>query len=376
MDDVVVTGIGMVTALGQNPGDVLRCISDNDSAAAEPGFDSSRFDCPVCASIQDFDAELFFPENKTLRLMNRDAQMAVAAAKLAMDDAKIKAGQFYLPEDIALYGSTGVASMSVEDIERIIRYAADEDGTLNLESFGKKALKRIRPVLSFRILANMPICFVSILQNIKGPNAVYTPWEGHGAQAIAAGIRSIKNGDVQCALVGGCDVKTRELSFINLQQCGVFESWTRHNKGPVPGEGSVFMVLENEESAFNRGKKAYARISDHAFGSTWRESKLDNTIISILSKLNINETGNIALVSCEDDVSIGQYEKHGLESAGIEALKTLKPKLCIGNLFAAAAAGQVALAAQLANDQKDTQQVVANCFGYGSEQASFVLESV
>ena len=77
----------------------------------------------------------------------------------------------------------------------------------------------------------MPLCFVSIFLNIKGPNAVYTPWEGNGAQAIAAGVRAIKNEEVPCVLVGGCDVKIRELSFINLQQLGIFDSWNKNGVG-------------------------------------------------------------------------------------------------------------------------------------------------
>ena len=60
-------------------------------------------------------------------------------------------------------------------------------------------------MLSFKILANMPICFVSIFENLRGPNAVYTPWEGQGAQAIAAGVRAVAEGEVPCAVVGGCD---------------------------------------------------------------------------------------------------------------------------------------------------------------------------
>ena len=103
-----------------------------------------------------------------------------------------------------------------------------------LERFGRVALRRIRPVLSFKILSNMPICFVSIFEGVRGPNAVYTPWEGQGAQAIAAGIRAIRRGDVPCALVGGCDVKTHELALVSLQQLGVFGSWIQHGRG-TPG---------------------------------------------------------------------------------------------------------------------------------------------
>jgi 3-oxoacyl-[acyl-carrier-protein] synthase II len=84
MRNVVVTGIGMVTPLGISPQDVLDRISRNEIAATKPMFETSEFDCSLCSPISDFDAGHYFPENKSLRLMNRNAQMAVVAAHLAM----------------------------------------------------------------------------------------------------------------------------------------------------------------------------------------------------------------------------------------------------------------------------------------------------
>ena len=55
--------------------------------AAEPSPLVGALACPSVARVLDFDAEQYFPDNKTLRLMNRDAEMAVVAARLAMEDA-------------------------------------------------------------------------------------------------------------------------------------------------------------------------------------------------------------------------------------------------------------------------------------------------
>ncbi|MDD1776653.1 MAG: hypothetical protein LUQ65_00675 [Candidatus Helarchaeota archaeon] len=374
MINVVITGIGMVTPLGSCPQEILDRIFRNETAAKKPTFQTNEFDCPLYAPIPDFDAEHYFSDNKALRLMNRDSQMAVVAAHLAINDAGLRVNETYHAENIALYGSTGVAGMSVEEIMQIIQYAARENGSLDLQRFGQIALKRVRPVLSFRILANMPICFVSIFHNIRGPNAVYTPWEGHGAHAIAAGIRAIQTGAVPCALVGGCDVKTRELSFINLQQLGIFNSWKRYGTGSVPGEGAAFLVLEDEQAATGRGKKAYAKIRDYKLGSVCSKSNLEDILFSILSAPEINSEMKVIGAS-DGDVTIAEREKQAFERLGYESLKFLKPKSNIGNLFAAAAAVQVGLASKLASQQKNGQRIMANCFGYGSEQASFVLEA-
>jgi 3-oxoacyl-[acyl-carrier-protein] synthase II len=373
--NVVVTGIGLLTPLGRSTDEVLDRIEGGESVISEPSFDTSAFACPFCAPVTDFDAKHYFPENKTLRLMNRDAQMAVVAAHLAMEDACVKADETYPAEKIALYGSTGVSSMSITEIGRIIECAAGDDGSLDLKRFGRVALRRVRPVLSFRILANMPICFVSIFENVQGQNAVYTPWEGHGAQAIAAGVRAIRRGDVPCALVGGCDVKTHEFSFINLQQLGVFGSWKRYRKGCVPGEGAAFLVLEDEERAAKRGRRAYARITDYVIRSACSNSSLRDTFQSVISGLKIN--GSTTVVAAGDrDVAIAEGEQQAFQQIGLESDELLRPKMNLGNLFAAAAAVQVSLAVALADRQEEGKQVLADCFGHGSEQAAFLLEAV
>ena len=106
--EVVITGLGMVTPLGDDPAEVLRRIEAGDSAARPPSrFDGRPFGCPVCAEIADFDAGRCVPEPKTLRLMNRDAVLAVAAARLAIQDAGVKVGADYASDAVALFGATG-----------------------------------------------------------------------------------------------------------------------------------------------------------------------------------------------------------------------------------------------------------------------------
>ncbi len=371
---IVISGIGMAVPLGMSPGDVLEKITRGQTARQKPAFNTRAFDCPFCTAIPDFDAEAFFPENKTLRLMNRDAQLAAVAAQMAMQDAGIVADHTYPGQDIALYGATGVAGMSMEEAGSIVQHAIDEDGNFNVQRFGAVALKRIRPVLSFKILASMPICFVSIFQNVRGPNAIYSPWEGNGAHAIAAGIRAIKRGDVPCALVGGCDVKTRELSFINLQQLGIFDSWKHNGAGCVPGEGAVFIVLEDQKRAAARGKKVYARITDYALYSSDNGSTSDMLSKSITAILSGQNSAHM-VSACDGSGIAAGIEQQALASCGIKSSAAIWPKAGLGDLFAAAAFVQVGLGAALARKLAPGSRILANCMGFGSEFAAFALES-
>jgi 3-oxoacyl-[acyl-carrier-protein] synthase II len=372
MLDVVVTGVGLVTPQGCTPGAVLERLRRRDSAVRPAPF-APPICCPVFAPVIGFDPAEHFPDNKNLRLMNRDAHLAVVAARQAMHDAGLSTDRPYPPEEIALMGSTGLSGLPVEDIVRLVENAAAPDGSLDLKRFGQAALRRIRPVLSFKILANMPICFVSIFEDICGPNAVYTPWQGQGAQALAAGICAVAGGEVPCALVGGCDVKTHVLSVISLQQLGVLDSWRRHGSGPVPGEGAAFLVLEERRQAIRRGARILARLAAQAFGSTAPDMPLDETLHEVLRPIAPARPG-LLIGAGDGDVSVAEAERQAIGRLNLGNIEALYPRAFLGDLFAAAPAVQVALAAEAARTNQ-TGQVQAHCFGYGSEQAAFVLEA-
>ncbi len=374
-ENVVITGLGMVTPLGEDPAEILELIRLGRSAAVMPAFDVSQFDCRLNAPIEQFDAEKYFPENKMLRLMNRDSQMAVTAARFAMNDAAVKADREYRGEDIALYGATGAAGMAVEEIAGVIRHATNEDGVMSIERFGRVALKRVRPVLAFKILANMPVCFVSIFENIRGPNAVYTPWQGQGVQAIVSGIRAISRGEVPCALIGGCDVRTRELSFVNLQQLGMFESWKRFGKGTIPGEGAVFILLESERAARARNRKCYARISRYAMRSVANTKAPAEELTRLILQSDTSKQPAAIVAAGDSGAFVAEAESEALERAGLKPQETLRPRAGIGDLYAASAAAQLALGARLVGELAGGQTILVNCFGYGSEQGSFILEA-
>jgi hypothetical protein len=411
MPEVVITGIGLITPLGDEPSDVVERVLRNESAAQPVPFSPPVF-CRRFAPIVGFDAERHFPENKTLRLMNRDAQLAVVAARRAIQDAAIRPGVPKGSEDIALYGATGMSGMASEEVARLVRDAAAADGSLDLGRFGQVTLRRIRPVLSFKLLANMPICFVSIFEHLCGPNAVYTPWEGNGAQALAAGVRAVRSGDVPCALVGGCDVKTHALSLVSLQQLGVFDSWKQHGHGCIPGEGAAFLVLEDRAQAERRGARVYAVVRSVQVrtvpdgsdpGGTYRDlleralegrgfpnsggQRLDDHEAGVArsstahpgagGSSSARPGGAPSLILAADDGDAGRAdaERAAWRAVGLDGTEILRPKTCLGNLFAAAAAVQVALAAELARGQR-WRTLLVDCFGHGSEQAAFVLEAI
>ena len=216
----------------------------------------------------------------------------------------------------------------------------------------------------------MPLCFVSICENIQGPSAVYTPWEGHGARAIEAGILALHAGDARCVLVGACDVKTHALAFLALEQLGVFQSWSRSGAGLAPGEGAVFMVLETAAAAMTRGANIHARISGWNFKCQQGPPQA-GVLESVLKGLPSRRVGAV-ISAANSDPALDHAEAAVLARMNPCSPLVLTPKKQLGDLFAAAAPLQVALAA-LSARQLD-RPVQAHCFGHGTGQAAFMLD--
>lgn len=371
---VVITGIGMVTPMGRNPPEILRDIEAGRSAVAPPTrFDPTPFSCPVCAEIRDFQPQPYVSEGKMIRLMNRDAQLAVAAAHLALRDAGVKPGETYQPAEIALFGAAGLAGLPLAEVVPLVKASTGPDGQFDPARFGQAGLRVVSPILSFKILSNMPLCFVSICENIQGPNGIYTPWEGQGAQAVEAAIRALECGEARCALAGGCDVKTHELAFLSLEQHGLFASWRKNHSGLVPGEGAAFLVLETADGAAAREARAYARVSDFQLRTHRQGSSRAGACAEILDKLKLPREPLAAVVAADNgDGPAGTDERQALSARQITARRIIHPKKQAGDLFAAAAPVQIGLGALLA--ARHGGRVLANCFGHGSELAAFVLE--
>lgn len=371
-DSIVITGIGIITPLGASPQAVLDRITRGECAAAVPkDFSTDAFACPHCARVQGFRPQDHIREPKLARLMNRDAQFAVAAARLALEDAKLTVGETYLPETIAVYGAAGMAGLPLAEVLPLLRASVSDTGEFDPARFGREGLRTVNPLLSFKILGNMPLCFVSICENLRGPNAIYTPWEGQGARAIEAGVEALLAGDAECALVGGCDVKTHELAFLGLQHEGCFRSWTETGAGPVPGEGAAFLILETEARAHARGARIHACLDAFAI----RTRRPSDTTAEICAALwqGLNLRGPLAAVvaAANGTPALEQAEHQALADHGIRPAAALAPKRHTGDLFAGAATLQLALAAVLA--ARGEGRVLAHCLGHGSEQAAFLL---
>ena len=233
-------------------------------------------------------------------------------------------------------------------------------------------------MLSFKILANMPICFVSIFENIRGPNAVYTPWEGQGAQAIAAGVQRDRRGDVPCALVGGCDVKTHELLVRQPRSSsGLRLVDATRQRHAFPAKGAAFLVLEDAGAGRPARRRIYAGIGRHAIRvGRCRAMSLAEHVWNVLSRLPTSRrqaARSSPPATATPTLSRRRARRQCNEPVHRPAASRSVPRRIWAISLPRRPPSGGAGARWPRNGER--RAVLANCFGYGSEQAAFVLEA-
>jgi 3-oxoacyl-[acyl-carrier-protein] synthase II len=153
---------------------------------------------------------------------------------------------------MGVFLGTGLTTGELDALVPIVENSVDADGAFSYRLLGAHALAKCNPLLSFKILPNMVLSYISIEHKIQGPNMVFNPWPGSTAQAIMEAKRSIESGEIDSALTGGCDSKCNYVSFLTLDRLGLL-SHTGHtasgSDGMIPGEGAACLILESFEHA-------------------------------------------------------------------------------------------------------------------------------
>ena len=253
---VVVTGLGLVTPLGNTVGMTWAgLIAGRCGAGPITKFDASNFPVRFACEVKDFDP-LKYVERKEARKMGAFTQYAIAASDEALADSGLKITDHNASE-IGVYISSGIG-----DFRRI------ECEHLKLLREGPK---RISPFFIVSVLANMAAGQVSIRNGAKGPNSCTATACAAGNHAIGDSFKIIQRGDAIAMICGGAEstitpmsmagfAAMRALSTRNDDPESASRPFDLNRDGFVVGEGSGIMVLEELEHARGRGAPIYAEI--------------------------------------------------------------------------------------------------------------------
>lgn len=196
--EVVITGLGVISAAGVGWAEVAA--AQAVAPRAVEGFDASGFPAwaQVAYQVPSLRPQPYMKRRKDLKVMSRDAQLALVAAGLAVEDAGLdprEPGAWpFAAEDVALYMGVGLEPGDVTELGPAAAAARGADGRIDLEALGSVGIDRIPPLSALVTLPNMALAHVSINLELMGRGEALSPWGTAGLDAVAAAAESVARG--------------------------------------------------------------------------------------------------------------------------------------------------------------------------------------
>lgn len=254
MKRVVVTGIGMINALGLDKESSFKAICEGKTGVKEiTSFDVSDFPVKIAAEITDFDPNSIL-DGKEVKKVDRFIQLGIKASNEAMADANLKE---FEADKFGVSSAAGIGGLP--NIEK------------NSITYFEKGVKRISPFFIPSALVNMLGGIVSINHGLKGPNLSSVTACAASTHAISQAAKCIMIGQATNMLVIGAEsticgvgiggfAAMKALSTRNDEPSKASRPFDANRDGFVMGEGAGALVLEEYESAVARGAKIYAEV--------------------------------------------------------------------------------------------------------------------
>jgi 3-oxoacyl-[acyl-carrier-protein] synthase II len=253
---VVITGLGVISPLGIGVEPNWQALLAGRSGIGPiTGFDAAEFPVRIAGEVREFDPAAYI-ERKDIKKIDRFAQFAIAAAQMAVDDARLP---MPLPEANRVGVVLGVGMGGVATIE---------DAFIGV---GMGGWKRLSPFFIPRLIANMAPGLIAIRFGCTGVNYTATSACASGGHAVGEAFRLIRYGEQDVVITGGTEAPVtrigvagfaamRALSTRNDEPTRASRPFERHRDGFVMGEGSGVLVVESLAHAQARGARIYAEI--------------------------------------------------------------------------------------------------------------------
>ena len=256
--EAYITGIGVVTPLGVGRKKLWSALMANESGAGPITlFDPEGFEVRIAAECTDFDPESFM-DRKVAARTDRFAQMGLASAKLALEDAGAWDVLNQSPESVGLILGSGIGGVT-----------SMEATQATIDSRGPS---RVNPFAVTKIMPNSAAAHVGIQLGVQGPSVTGALACTCGTDMMGLGYDLIRRGDADIVLCGATEapltpvivagfIAMRAMSRRNDDPEGACRPYDVDHSGFLIGEASAVMVLESAESVERRGSEPYAEIT-------------------------------------------------------------------------------------------------------------------
>jgi len=268
--EVVITGIGVVSPLGVGHEAYWSAVSSGQSGIrALSLFDTRDLPLRVAGEVSGFDPKQYVQPRKSLKFMIRETTFAVAAAKLAREDAQL--GSDVDPDRFGIVLAADPMRNELPDIIPGYRESCDPPGHFQIGRFGTVGMAMAFPLGMLKVLPNMPACHISILHDTRSVNNTIEQGAVSSLLAIMEATRVIERGMADVVITGGTSSRLHPLDCVRsclfnhvarsvddpATACRPFDA---RRQGQVLGEGAAVMILESAEHAERRCANVWGRI--------------------------------------------------------------------------------------------------------------------
>jgi 3-oxoacyl-[acyl-carrier-protein] synthase II len=318
---VVVTGIGMVTPLGNDPDSTWdRLVAGEAGAGLITHFDASEYPVRFACELKDFDPTVWI-ERKQTRRMDRFSQMALSAARMAEADSGIVVADY--PDRVGAAVATGIGGLGAfEDCFQVLL---------------ERGPDRVGPFAIVQIIPNMAAAWVSMELGTRGPLAAESTACAASNMALGDGLDAIRLGRADVMFCGGTEAPVTRVGIAGFN---AMRALSQRNDDPergsrpfdadrdgfVMGEAGAMLVLEELEHARERGAKIYAELLGYGVSS-------DATHVTEPDPTGSNPARAMTMAFADAGISpdeVGYVNAHGTSTPLGDPAETRVLKLALG----------------------------------------------
>ena len=256
MKRIVITGMGAITPIGNDPGTFWKnLLIGKSGAGALTLFDAGDMPYNIACEVKEFDARQYM-DRKIIRRTARATQFAVAATRQALIDSRLEISDANRDEVGVMMATGGGGIIEIE-------YAT--------EKLVEKSWKTVGPFVVPSAMANAASCVVSMAVGARGPVMTSAAACASGHYSILEAYHFLQRGEADVMIAGGTESAISMLTFAAFGNMGPLSKDTDRpqqacrpfsidRNGFVSGEGAVSMIMETEEHARARGAEIYAEV--------------------------------------------------------------------------------------------------------------------
>lgn len=290
---VYITGSGPIGPLGQGIGPNFEALLAGRVGLGPVGaFDASGTGHDLAGEVAELNVKSAVPKSyrKAVKVMARDIELAVVAAKLAAEDAGLVtpgtaegAEPGVAAERFGCHIGAGLIAADENELAAALAESTDDHGVFSLTRWGDGGMQQLTPLWLLKYLPNMLACHVTIIHEARGPSNTITCGEASGGLSIGESLRVIQRGAADACFCGGAESRLNPMAFFRqvlgarLAATGeTVRPFDRDATGTAVAEGGGILVIETAANLERRGGPApRARLSGFASSQTCHPESLN-----------------------------------------------------------------------------------------------------